>query len=134
MALVTVVVLGVAGFAMYRLNGTFAAAHRTSAVSGISNEIIPFNPKQMVLEVFGTPGSAATINYLDVDAQPQQVLDATLPWSYTITTTEPAVMGNLVAQGDGDFIGCRITVNGVITDERSTNNVDGFIACLDKSA
>jgi len=25
-------------------------------------------------------------------------------------------------------------VNGVVKDERSTNNVNGYIACLDKSA
>ena len=30
----------------------------------------------------------------------------------TITTTEPAVFVNVVAQGDGDSIGCRITVDG----------------------
>ncbi len=40
------------------------------------------------------PGAVATINYLDVDAQPQRVDDATLPWSHTITTTDPSVFAN----------------------------------------
>lgn len=133
MLLVAVVVVGVAGFAMYRLNGAFGAQHGTPAAGGISNDIIPFNPKQMVLEVFGAPGSTATINYLDVDAQPQQVVSVPLPWSYTITTTEPAVMGNLVAQGDSDFLGCRITVNGAVKDERTVNAVNAYTFCLDKS-
>ncbi len=39
------------------------------------DEIVPFNPKHVVLEVFGPPGTVATITYLDVNAQPQRVDD-----------------------------------------------------------
>jgi hypothetical protein len=57
-----------------------------------------------------------------------------LPWSQPLTTTDPTLFADLRAQGDGSTIGCRITVNGIVKDERSTNNVNGYIACLDKSA
>jgi hypothetical protein len=133
MVLVAVFVVAAAGFAIYRLHGIFGSDDSTSANSGISNEIVPFNPKQVVLEVFGAPGAVATINYLDVNAQPQQVRNAPLPWSFTITSTEPAVVGNVVAQGDGDTIGCRIIVNGDVKDERTVNKVDAYTFCLDKS-
>jgi hypothetical protein len=133
MLLVAVLVVAVAGVAIYRLHGIFGSHYNTSANSGLSNEIVPFNPKQVVLEVFGAPGAVATINYLDVHAQPQQVKNAPLPWSYTITTTEPAVVGNVVAQGNGDTLGCRITVNGQVKDERTVNKVDAYTFCLDKS-
>ncbi|WP_420847865.1 MmpS family transport accessory protein [Mycobacterium riyadhense] len=133
MAVVAVVVVAIAGFAIYRLHGIFGSHTNVSANSGISNEIIPFNPKHVVLEVFGAPGAVATINYLDVNAQPQQVRDAPLPWSFTITTTEPAVVGNVVAQGNGDTIGCRITVNGEVKDERTVNTPTAYTFCLDKS-
>ncbi|MGN6337764.1 MmpS family transport accessory protein [Mycobacterium sp.] len=133
MVLVTVLVVGLAGFGIYRLHGIFGSHNNTSANSGLSNEIVPFNPKQVVLEVFGTPGATATINYLDVNAQPQQVKNAPLPWSFTITTTEPAVIGNVVAQGNGDTLGCRITVNGEVKDQRTVNKVDAYTFCLDKS-
>jgi hypothetical protein len=133
MVLVAVAVVGLAGFAVYRLHGVFGSHHKTSAASGVAEEIVPFNPKQVVLEVFGSPGAVATINYLDVNAQPQRVDDAVLPWSYTITTTEPAVVGNVVAQGNGDSIGCRIIVNGEVKDERSVNAVHAYTFCLDKS-
>lgn len=63
-----------------------------------------------------------------------QVLDTTLPWSYTITTTLPAVFANVVAQGDSNSIGCRITVNGVVKDERIVNEVRAYTFCLDKSS
>lgn len=133
MVIVTVLVVALAGFGIYRLHGIFGSHNTTSPNSGLSNEIVPFNPKQVVLEVFGAPGSVATINYLDVNAQPQQVKDAPLPWSFTITTTEPAVIGNVVAQGNGDTLGCRITVNGEVKDQRTVHKVDAYTFCLDKS-
>ena len=132
--LVAVLVVAITGFAIDRLHGIFGSHYSTSANSGLSNEIVPFNPKQVVLEVFGAPGAVATINYLDVNAQPQRVDDATLPWSYTITTTLPAVTGNLVAQGNSASIGCRITVNGEVKDERSVNEMNAYTFCLVKSA
>ncbi|HYR14870.1 MAG TPA: MmpS family transport accessory protein, partial [Mycobacterium sp.] len=91
MLLVAVAVVAVTGFCVYRLHGIFGSHHNTSAASAISNDITPFNPKHVILEVFGAPGTVATINYLDVNAQPQRVDDTTLPWSYDITTTQPAV-------------------------------------------
>jgi hypothetical protein len=133
MVLVAVMVVAVAGFGIYRLHGIFGSHTNTSANSGLSNEIVPFNPKQVVLEVFGAPGTVATINYLDVNAQPQQVKNAPLPWSFTITTTEPAVVANVVAQGNGDTLGCRITINGEVKDQRTVNKVDAYTFCLDKS-
>src|SRR3984957_14101954 len=133
MVLVAVLVVGITGFAVYRLHGIFGSQNNTSANHGLSNEIVPFNPKEVVLEVFGAPGAVATINYLDVNAQPQQVKNAPLPWSFTITTTEPAVVANVVAQGNGDTLGCRITINGVVKDERTVHKVDAYTFCLDKS-
>jgi hypothetical protein len=133
MVLVAVLVVAVAGFGIYRLHGIFGSHNNTSANSGLSNEIVPFSPKQVVLEVFGAPGAVATINYLDVNAQPQQVKNAPLPWSFTITTTEPAVVANVVAQGNGDTLGCRITINGEVKDQRTVDKVDAYTFCLDKS-
>ncbi len=133
MPLVAVVVIAVAGFAVYRLHGIFASADVTSTASGSANEIVPFNPKHVVLEVFGPPGTVATITYLDVDAQPQRADAVTLPWAYDTTTTQPAVFVNVAAQGDSDSIGCRIKIDDVVKDERSTNNVNAYTFCLDKS-
>lgn len=133
MVIVTVLVVALAGFGIYRLHGIFGSHNNTAANSGLAGEIVPFNPKQVVLEVFGAPGAVATINYLDVNAQPQQVEDAPLPWSFTITTTEPAVIGNVVAQGNGDTLSCRITVNGEVKDQRTVHKVDAYTFCLDKS-
>ncbi|MFC3776383.1 MmpS family transport accessory protein [Mycolicibacterium holsaticum] len=133
MLLVAIFVVAVSGFAVYRLNGIFGSHDVTSTPSGAANEIVPFNPKHVVLEVFGAPGASATITYLDVDAQPQRVDNATLPWAYDATTTQPAVFVNISAQGDSDSISCRITIDDVVKDERTANALNAFTFCLDKS-
>ena len=133
MLLVAIVVVAVAGFAVYRLNGIFGSQDVTSTPSGGANEIVPFNPKHVVLEVFGPPGTVATITYLDVDAQPQRVDAATLPWVYDTTTTLPAVFVNVQAQGNSDSISCRIKIDDVVKDERTVNTLNAYTSCLDKS-
>ena len=133
MLLVAVTVVALAGFAVYRLHGIFASHDVTSTPSGSDNDIVPFNPKHVVLEVFGPPGTVATITYLDVNAQPQRVDSATLPWAYDTNTTQPAVFVNVSAQGDRDSIGCRIKIDDVVKDERSVNTLNPFTYCLDKS-
>jgi Mycobacterium membrane protein len=133
MLLVVVAVVAVAGLCVYRLHGIFGSHNTTSAAGGFSDETAPFNPKHVVLEVFGPQGTVASINYLDVNAQPQRVDDIVLPWSYDVTTTEPAVFANIAAQGDSDSIGCRIIIDGAVKDERSVKTMNAYTFCLDKS-
>ncbi len=133
MLLVAALVVAVAGLSVYRLHGIFASHDVTSTPSGNENNIVPFNPKHVVMEVFGPPGTVATITYLDVNAQPQRVDAATLPWAYDTTTTQPAVFVNVSAQGDSNSIGCRIKIDDVVKDERSVNTLNAFTYCLDKS-
>lgn len=132
--LVIVAVVAVAGFCVYRLHGVFGKTELTRPGSGIANDTKPFNPKRVTYEIFGPPGTVATINYIDLDAQPQKVENTTLPWSLTLTTTAPAASANIVAQGDSSSIGCRITVNGVVKDEKVSDEVNAQTFCLVKSA
>jgi hypothetical protein len=122
-----------AGFAVYRLHGIFGSHDVTATPSGSGNDIVPFNPKRVVMEVFGPPGTVATITYTDVNAQPQRADAVSLPWSYDTTTTQPAVFVNVSAQGDSDSLGCRIKIDDVVKDERSVNTLNAFTYCLDKS-
>ena len=132
---VAVVVIAIVGFAVLRLQGIFGSHDQLSAPSVESLDNTTYNPKRVVFEVFGTPGSTATINYLDQHAQPQRVDNTPLPWSRELITNDPTMFADLRAQGDGSReIGCRITVDGIVKDERSIENVNGYISCLDKSA
>ncbi|WP_370072445.1 MmpS family transport accessory protein [Mycobacterium sp. Root135] len=134
MSVVLAVVVALTTVAVYRLHGVFGSDNELSRPGSEALENTGFNPKKVLFEVFGSPGSVATINYLDVHAQPQRVADVPLPWTQTLTTDDPTLYADLRAQGDGDTIRCRITVNGIVKDERSSDNVNGYIACLDKTA
>jgi Mycobacterium membrane protein len=134
MLLVAVLVVAVAGFGVYRLRGVFGSNNNTSTDPAVANDIVPFNPKHIRLEVFGDPGAVATINYLDINVQPRQVLDASLPWSLTMVTTQPGAFTNLVAQGNSRSLGCRIVVDDEVKDERIVNAVNAYTYCLSKSA
>lgn len=134
MSVVLAVVVVLTAVAVYRLHGVFGSDNELSRPGSEALENTGFNPKKVLFEVFGSPGSVATINYLDVHAQPQRVADVPLPWTQTLTTDDPTLYADLRAQGDGDTIRCRITVNGIVKDERSSDNVNGYIACLDKTA
>jgi hypothetical protein len=132
--LLIVLVVFVAGFMVDRLRGVFGKTELTRPGAGLVNDPEPFNPKEVKYEIFGQPGAIATINYLDLDAQPQKAENVPLPWSLILTTTAPAASANIVAQGDGDSISCRITVDGVVKDEKTTDGLNAQTFCLVKSA
>ncbi|UXA14454.1 MmpS family protein [Mycobacterium sp. SMC-8] len=92
-----------------------------------------FNPKVVTYEVFGS-GSSATINYVDLDGKPQRTGEVPLPWSLTLETTLPSVMPNIMAQGDGHTIGCRVIVDDEIKDERTADGLNAATYCLVKAA
>ena len=131
--LVLAVVL-LAVFMVDRLRGVFGKTELTRPGAGLVNDPEPFNPKEVKYEIFGQPGATATINYLDLEAQPQKAENVVLPWSLTLTTTAPAASANIVAQGDGDSISCRISVDGVVKDEKTTDGLNAQTFCLVKSA
>jgi Mycobacterium membrane protein len=72
-ALVIVLVVAVAAFCVTRLRTFFGYHDNRPIAGGISDDIKPFNPKHVVYQVFGAPGTVADINYLDINATPQRV-------------------------------------------------------------
>jgi Mycobacterium membrane protein len=131
--LVILLVVVIAAFCVDRFRGFFGRTELTRPGAGLVNDPEPFNPKEVRYEIFGT-GTVATINYLDLDAQPQKAENVSLPWTLDLTTTAPAASPNIVAQSDGGSISCRITVDGVVKDERTTDGVNAQTFCLVKSA
>jgi hypothetical protein len=130
--LIVVVVL-VGTFTVMRVKTFFGAPDPASRPSKPADDTKPFNPKVVRYEVFGN-GSYADINYLDLDAQPQRIDGAALPFTLTLSTTDPSVFPNIVAQGDSTDITCRITVDGVVKDVRTSTGVTAQTFCLVKSA
>jgi Mycobacterium membrane protein len=132
LVIVMVVVLG--GFTVWRIHGIFGSDKHPSYSDSATDKSKPFNPKRLTYEVFGPPGTVADISYFDVDGDPKRVDGAQLPWTLNLTTTSPAVMGNIVAQGNSNTIGCRILVDDVVKAEKTTHEVNAFTYCVLKGA
>ena len=131
--LLLLVVLAVSGLVVSRLHKVFGSQD-LNANAGRGIEIVQFNPKVVVYEVSGPPGTTANINYWDADANTHQVNGAPLPWSATISTTLPSVSANIMAQGDGGQISCKITVDGVVREHQNSDGHNAQTFCLVKSA
>ncbi|OBA79396.1 hypothetical protein A9W99_21135 [Mycobacterium sp. 1164966.3] len=128
-----VAVLAVSGLVVTRLHRIFGSED-LNAGAGAGIKIVQFNPKVVRYDVFGPAGSTANLNYWDENANTHQINAAPLPWSATVSTTLPSVSANIMVQGDGSRIGCRITVDGVVREERNSDGVNPQIFCLVKSA
>jgi hypothetical protein len=130
--LVLIVVLAISALVVSRLHKMFASED-LNAGAGAGIDIVQFNPKILVYDVYGPPGTTARIGYFDPDANVHEIT-APLPWSITLSTTLPTVSASLMAQADTDQIGCRVTVNGTVREEQSANGVNAQTYCLVKSA
>jgi hypothetical protein len=121
--------------------GVVSVAHLRSVFGSDGAVVTPvgtdtadnFNPKVVVYEVFGS-GSTAVINYTDLDGLPQRTGEVALPWSLRLETTVPSVTPNLLVQGDGQSIGCRVIVDDEVKDERTAQGVNAATYCLVKAA
>lgn len=128
--LVIVVVVAAGGLTVSRLHGIFGSEKRESYADTRVKDTKPFNPKHVTYEVFGPPGTTASISYFNVDGEPIHVNDVPVPWSYEISTTLPSILANVVAQGDSETLGCRIVVDGVVKMEKVSHELNAFTSCM----
>ncbi|MFY2861119.1 MmpS family transport accessory protein [Mycobacterium sp. THU-M104] len=131
--LVVVVAVALGGIAVNDLRGMFGSEEIFTATGSSAEPLTPSHVKRVTYEVYGPADTAGSVSYLDMSAQPEQANFTSLPWTYTITTTVPAVIANVVAQGNSNTIGCRITVNGEVKDERSADGHHAQTSCLVKA-
>jgi hypothetical protein len=132
--LLVLVVVAAGGFTVSRLHGIFGSEKRPSYADTKVNNPKPFNPKHLTYEVFGPPGTVASIGYFDSNGEPQHIDGAPLPWSLKFEITKAAAMGTILAQGDSDTIGCRIILDDEVKAEKVSNEVNAFTSCVLKSA
>ncbi len=111
------VAVALGGVAVTRLRDVFGSDAIFTATGSSAEPLEPSHLKRVTYEVYGPGDTTGSVSYLDTKAQPEQANFTSLPWTVTITTTVPAVIASVVAQGNSDNIGCRITVNGEVKDE-----------------
>lgn len=129
------VVIGGGGLTVSRLHGIFGAEKRPLYADAQSNDTKRFDPQHLTYEIFGPPGTVATISYFDANANPQRVVGVRLPWSVTFATTGETAVESIAAQDNSDSIGCRIVVDGVVKAEQTAHHdASAFISCKGKDA
>jgi hypothetical protein len=132
--LLVLAVIIAGGFTVSRLHTVFGSEKRPSYADTNFNEGKSFDPKHMKYEVFGPPGTMADISYFDINSDPQFVQKVSLPWSAQFEISKATAVGSIMAQGDSDSIGCRITVDDEVKAEKISNQVNAFTSCLLKAA
>jgi hypothetical protein len=131
--LLIVVVVVIAGFTVNRIRGFFASEGPLVTPVNFADDPEPFEPKVVEYEIFGL-GGTADVNYIDLEGKPQRVDGAALPWRVRLETTNPSAMAQVVAQGEGSSLTCRIIVDGELKEERTVDGVSAQTFCIDKSA
>ncbi|MBB3750892.1 hypothetical protein FHT44_003387 [Mycolicibacterium sp. BK634] len=131
---VVLVALVVAGAVVGRLRTFFDTDQPLAPAAGHADAIVPFNTKRVTYQIVGPPMATGRISYLDVNGRTLEAGFTSLPWSITVTTTDPGMLANVVAQGDTDGLGCRILVNDNVVDENHAAGRDAQAFCLEKAA
>jgi hypothetical protein len=133
--LVIFAVIAGGGFAVSKLRSVFGSDQRIPYSDTRRDEGKPIDPKYLRYEVFGAPGTIATISYFGADGSPEKLDGVTLPWSLEFPITTAASIGSIAAQGDTDTIGCRILVDGEVKAEKTVyHEVSSFTSCVLKAA
>lgn len=114
---------------------TFFDSDKPYLAAGMPADAIrPINTKRVTYEIVGPAEASGRISYLDVNGKTIEAAFTELPWSVTVSTTDPGVLANVVAQGDSDALGCRILVDDKLVAEDFANGRDAQAFCLDKAA
>lgn len=129
---VTVIALGIGSLAVWKVHEMSAPGPVPTVLAAQAPE--QFTPKRMTYELFGSPGNGGMLTYVDIEGNPHRVDVSELPWSHTETTTLTVVSGSISAQVQGGEVGCRILVNDVVRDERSSTHANADVTCRVESA
>ena len=126
---VVLVVIAIVSYGVNAVRQLSNAITNPPVTSSIPATVVQINPKNVTYEVFGTLGSGGKVAYADLESQPIEVTLASLPWSLSETTMSSSATLSLVAQVDGNSVGCRIIVNGQVRDEQSVSHEGAAVAC-----
>ena len=131
---VIVIALVAAVAVVGRLRTFFDSDKPYIAASMPADDIKPINTRRVTYEIVGPADASGRVSYLDVNGKTMEASFTELPWSVTVSTTDPGVLANVVAQGDTAALGCRILVDDKLVAEDFAEGRDAQAFCLDKAA
>ena len=131
---VIVIALVAAVGVVSRLRTFFDSDKPYIGASQPADAIKPINTKRVTYQIVGPPDASGRVSYLDVNGKTIEASFTELPWSVTVSTTDPGVLANVVAQGDSTELGCRILVDDKLVAENFAEGRHAQAFCLDKAA
>lgn len=131
---VTVGIVLLVVLAIDRIDAMYFQTSNDKATPKNAGDVVKFIPKHVTFELSGDLGEGGQATYLDVDAQPHDVVLSSLPWSLTETTFLTTVSATIVARVRGGQLTCRILVDGVLRKEVSLANPGATVTCVVLSA
>ncbi len=131
---VIVIALAAAVGVVSRLRTFFDSNKPYVAASQPADAIKPINTKRVTYQIVGPANASGRVSYLDVNGKTIEASFTELPWSVTVSTTDPGVLANVVAQGDTAELGCRILVDDKLVAENFAEGRHAQAFCLDKAA
>ena len=121
--LLIVVVVVIAGLTVSRIRTFFGSDGIIETPRNFADLPEPFDPKVVRYEITGT-GSYADINYLDLDAKPQRVDNAALPWSKTITLDPGVTLSSVTGTSVTGQLNCEVLdANGAVIAAQNGNSI-----------
>ena len=129
-----VVALAAAAAVVGRLRTFFDSDKPYIGAALPADVITPINTKRVTYQITGPPNASGRVSYLDADGKTVEAGFTSLPWSVTVSTTDPGVLANVVAQADTAELGCRILVDDKLKVEDFAEGRDAQAFCLDKAA
>lgn len=132
--LVVIVSVLAAAAVVSRLRTFFDSDQPYIGASLPADVIEPINTKRVTYEIVGPADASGRVSYLDVNGKTVEASFTSLPWSVTVSTTDPGLLANVVAQGDSAALGCRILVDDKLKAEDFAEGRDAQAFCLDKAA
>src|SRR6201991_3335280 len=126
---VVLAVIAIVGYGVNTVRHLSDAISNPQSTPAIPATVVQIHPKNVTYEVFGSLGGGGEVTYADLNSQPIEVTLSSLPWSHSKTTMASSASLSLVAQVDGDSVGCRILVNGQVRDEQSVSHEGAAVAC-----
>jgi hypothetical protein len=126
---VVLAVIAVVGYGVNSVRHSSDAISNPPSEAAIPATVVQINPKNVTYEVFGSLGDSGRVTYADLNSRPIEVTLASLPWSHSETTMASSASLSLVAQVDGDSVGCRILVDGQVRDEHSVSHQSAAVQC-----
>ncbi len=85
--------------------------------------------KTIVYEIISDAATLNSVTYFDAKSAEQQVTDVSAPWSLTVTNNSTVAIAGIGAQTNGQSVTCRITVNGVVADQKTSTGQYAVVNC-----